>query len=506
MNTKRLLSLFVAAFLVCLGAFAQIKTAEGKCSSEIKWTFDGNTLTISRVSPDKANYVAIPNYDLKQNLAPWVKRGFEIKKVKIGDGINRVGSCAFANCKDILTVEFENASVNEFGWAAFLNCVRLRNFSLPVYTQRIETIAFANCSSLMSIKIPNEAVVEDQAFLSCTSLALVEIAPTAILGHYVFATEVKGKDGVVSHQFYGNEIRRLANNINLTNCQEYGLSRDAVSKVLERGQTQEEDAVLSSVDTEIPENDIIRSETYALVIGNQNYRFASNVPFANHDAYIFAEYCERTLGIPSINIHVCEDATKHIIMEEEMEWLESIGNRSGKKLLVYYAGHGMPDTRNGNRSYLLPVDVYGTKPHHGIALDDFYSSLGNLGFAQVSVFMDACFSGVNRESQAVNKELGERVVEVEGEAGKVSSNMIVFSAAQGNETAQAYTEQGHGLFTYYLLKELQDTGGMVNFGKLANSIEKNVTLKAATLKLRKQQTPTTVASDSFGESWKELVF
>lgn len=112
---------------------------------------------------------------------------------------------------------------------------------------------------------------------------------------------------------------------------------------------------------------VIRNNTYALVIGNQNYRFAPGVPYAIHDARVFREYCEKTLGIPVENIHLVEDGTKAMISEEEFQWLKSIKNREMKKLIIYYAGHGVPDIHDSNKAYLLPTDIRGTKPSNGIS-------------------------------------------------------------------------------------------------------------------------------------------
>ena len=72
---------------------------------------------------------------------------------------------------------------------------------------------------------------------------------------------------------------------------------------------------------------------------------------------------------------------------------------------------------------------------------------------RTTVFLDACFSGVNRMNEGVAE--GLRAVEIEADDAELGNgSLVVFSAAQGNETAQGYPKQGHGLFTYYLLKAL----------------------------------------------------
>ena len=475
----------------------------GKCGSDVEWSFDGRTLILKNDDISKG-LVQIPDYDLSKDMAPWVKMKLSIRKVVIGRGIGRIGSCAFANCDELTSVDFQDVFLMEIGWGAFLNCKNLFNFSIPVNVKRIGTIAFANCSSLRSVKIPNLARVEDQAFLNCTNLNLIEVGNNALLGKATFATEVE-VDGKKTYKNYTGEIRNLPLNINVDNCSEYGLDKESVAICLKNSQPYRQSDVISKVDTDVPKSTVMRNDTYALIIGNEHYRFVSDVPFAQNDATVFAEYCKITLGIPASNIHLCMDATKHMILEQELDdWLtQDVTLRGKKRLIVYYAGHGVPDIQDHNKAYILPTDVYGTKPHQGIALGQFYDMIGELGFDRVTIFIDACFSGVNRDNEGLNVE---RAVEVEAQVAQPKTgNLVVFSAAFGNETAQSYQEEGHGLFTYYLLKELQESQGNITYGKLGRDIQRNVSNVAPTLDLRKKQTPRAITSYDTDE-WKEFSF
>lgn len=467
--------------------------------------FDGYTLSISN-SNKKGIRVEMSDYNTSTQLAPWVKKKLNVKKVRIGAGISKIGSCAFANMPELQEVVFDDPNLNTIGWGAFLNDTHLRTISLPVNLRNIETIAFANCDALATVAIPDQCRVGDQAYASCDNLKSIDLSPTAILGHYVFAgeTDVEGKP---RHTLYAGEVQRIPAYVNQQNCNEYGLAPSSIEKLTEnRGLDIDYDYETSEIDKEIPTGQMTRNDTYALIIGNQNYRFASDVPYAIHDARVFADYCSKTLGIPIENIHLSEDATKQMIVEEELEdWIGNIPNPEEKKLIVYYAGHGVPDVKNSNKAYLLPTDVRGTSPQRGIALDEFYKKLGDLAFNQTTVFLDACFSGVNRENEGVTE--GLRGVEIDAEDTELGGgNVVVFSAAQGNETAQGFPEEGHGLFTYYLLKELRDTGGVISLGALSDRVSSNVSQKASQMKLRKRQTPSTNASSQLQDYWRRLRF
>ena len=496
--------LFTFMCISSISAQSFYKT-EGYCGENVKWSFDGYTLAISNANT-KGEKVAIDNYNVEKSIAPWTKAKLDIRKVEIGRGISSIGSCAFANCQNLQEVVFSDTELKEIGWGAFLNCTRLRNISLPIQLRMIETIAFANCSSLISITIPDQCRVGDQAFVSCDNLKSIEMSPTAIIGHHAFASEIN-LNNKIRHSLYNGEIIRIPPYINPNNSHEYGIASEAVEKFTNSGAANiDYDYVTSSVDSDIPTNSVSRNDIYALIIGNQNYRFASDVPYAIHDARVFGDYCKKVLGVPAGNIHITEDATKQMILEEELQdWISSINNRENKHLIVYYAGHGVPDVKNKNKAYILPTDVRGTNPKRGIALDDFYAKLGSFEFKQTSVFLDACFSGVNRSNEGVTE--GLRAVEIDAEDAELGGgSLVVFSAAQGNETAQGYPEQGHGLFTYFLLDALKETNGAISYGILSDRIKRNVSAQANELKMHKKQTPSTNASEKIANYWRNLSF
>jgi hypothetical protein len=81
--------------------------------------------------------------------------------------------------------------------------------------------------------------------------------------------------------------------------------------------------------------------------------------------------------------------------------------------------------------------------------------------------------------------------------------MVVFSAAQGDETAWPYVEKGHGLFTYYLLKKLKETKGNVTYGELGDYITKEVSRRAIVVN-SKPQTPTASPSSNLSDTWRKL--
>lgn len=170
------------------------------------------------------------------------------------------------------------------------------------------------------------------------------------------------------------------------------------------------------------------------------------------------------------------------------------------QVLFYYAGHGIPNETETS-SYLLPVDANGTQTEACLPLDRLYRELGNLKARSVIVFMDACFSGTQRGDGML---VSARGIAIKAKAGHPTGQTVVFSAAQGDETAFPYNEKGHGLFTYYLLEKIRETRGEITLGELAEYVATQVKRQSVVIN-RKSQTPTVTASLQMSdEAWKSL--
>ncbi len=252
----------------------------------------------------------------------------------------------------------------------------------------------------------------------------------------------------------------------------------------------------SDVDENIPISKNINNKTFVVIIANENYQSVASVPYALNDGRMFSEYCKKTLGIPEKNIHYKPDATGNQI-KGEVTWLENItGVFDDAQIIFYYAGHGIPD-ESSRTAYLLPVDGISTNISTGYKLDDLYSSFGKMNATKVMVFMDACFSGSKRENGMLASARG---VALKAKNGVPQGNMVVFSAAQGDETAYPNREKQHGMFTYYLLKKLQETKGDVTLQDLGEFVTTNVKQQSIVLN-GKLQTPCVIPSTAVGEAW-----
>ncbi len=255
------------------------------------------------------------------------------------------------------------------------------------------------------------------------------------------------------------------------------------------------------VDINIPETNSTLDNTFALVIGNENYENEIDVPYAKNDARIFSKYLNKTLGIPSKRIAMVENATLGNILGEIGKLKTVAETYNGEaKLIVYYAGHGMPDN-NSKEAYLLPVDGNSGNMSTAYSLEKMYSELTAFPTEQVTVFLDACFSGSARNGDKEMLASG-RGLAIEPNTEVLQGNLVVFSAATGKQTAHPYTERGHGLFTYYLLLKMQESSGNVNFKDLSEYLKTKVSRTA--LDIDKEQTPDVNYSPGIGDNWQNM--
>lgn len=256
----------------------------------------------------------------------------------------------------------------------------------------------------------------------------------------------------------------------------------------------------SDVDINIPQGRARNEKTFAVVIANEDYQRESPVQFALNDGSTFAEYCHKTLGIPQENIHLVKNATLNNILAE-VDWITKVADayNGEASLIFYYAGHGIPDEKTGT-SYLLPVDGYGSNTATGYKLSSLYGQLASCKAASSVVFLDACFSGVQRTGDIL---VAARGIAIKTKKEEPVGNMVVFSAAQGDQTAYSYDEKGHGMFTYFLLKKLQESGGDATLGEIAGFVTENVS-KRSIVENSKSQVPSVSASHSLSSSWKTL--
>ena len=259
-------------------------------------------------------------------------------------------------------------------------------------------------------------------------------------------------------------------------------------------------ATETSVDKNIPVAAQYDMNTFAVIIGNEQYAEDVTVPYAGHDAKIFKEYVLRTFGVPEKQINYIENAGLNKI-RTAVRWLaKAMEVTNGKgKAIFYYAGHGIPDEAS-KTAYLLPVDGMSGDIESAYPLNKLYQELGAIPSERITVFLDACFNGGKREGDMLASARG---VAIKAKSTVPQGKIVIFTAAQGDETAYSFKSQQHGMFTYFLLKKLQDSKGNVTLGDLADYLTSEVKRQSFD-ENSKLQTPSAIPSQSIAGSWRSM--
>ncbi len=298
--------------------------------------------------------------------------------------------------------------------------------------------------------------------------------------------------GYKTEQALGLKMNERTKNIVDVNISKLDLKETAEMKEIT------EIIVKADVDKDIPKTNFNGENTLAVIIGIENYKYAPLVDNAKRDAQVFYKYAVNVFGIPEDNIYFLTNREATLgefnkIFSKD-GWLARRSEQGKTNIIVYYAGHGAPDTKTKS-AYMIPYDIDPNYAKTGFALNKLYGSLAGLQAKSVTVFIDACFSGISRSNKMLIA--GARGVIIKAESSAFSAkNMVVLAAAQNDEYSVSYPEKYHGLFTYYLLKELKEKAydlPTLPVRTFFEDIKKQVVKRAGYLD--KQQTPTLQGND-----------
>ena len=179
-------------------------------------------------------------------------------------------------------------------------------------------------------------------------------------------------------------------------------------------------------------------DAVAVIIGNKNYPGdIPNVSYALNDAAAMKRFVIDVLGYREGNVIDLTDATKgqmETVFGTAQDYAGQLHDwaRGGRSdIVVFYSGHGVPSLRNG-RSYLLPVDGDPSRPEiSGFPVDVLVDNLSKLGARSVTVYLDACFSGVSDGGVLVQSTSGIGISARMPDAAGVA----VLTASQGDQVA-----------------------------------------------------------------------
>jgi hypothetical protein len=232
----------------------------------------------------------------------------------------------------------------------------------------------------------------------------------------------------------------------------------------------------------------IGGEKYAVVVGISKYKNGgmgvANLKYASRDALAFRDFLESPAGgsFPKENVRTLfdEEATSQNLRSALFTFLTK--PRPQDLVVIYFAGHGAPDPNDSRNLYLL---TYDTQPDDmgGTAflmsdLQDVFDRI--LKAKHVITLIDSCHSyGISGERfGAKQNNLSNQYLE--RYASKADRAVITASDVSELSLEGELWGGGHGVFTYFVLKGMQNNeadankDGTVTAGELFSYLSERV--------------------------------
>jgi hypothetical protein len=210
---------------------------------------------------------------------------------------------------------------------------------------------------------------------------------------------------------------------------------------------------------------------FALVIGNNAYRYLRPLKTAVHDARTVAKTLREEYGF---EVTLLTDATR----EEVISALDRL--RSGltqrDNLLIYYAGHGVLD-KEADRGYWLPVNAKRNSRVEWISTATITDTLKAMTAKHVMVVADSCYSGTLTRDIRITLKSGEEAGAYLARMAKKRSRTVLTSG--GLEPVLDSGGGEHSVFAKAFLDALRENGGVMEAQRLFGNIQRPVEVNSA---------------------------
>lgn len=255
---------------------------------------------------------------------------------------------------------------------------------------------------------------------------------------------------------------------------------------------------------------------FALVVGVDDYKNTNlKLKFAVSDAEAIAKVLEqqrvntKLYSGGKVTLLTGLANTGKARIESELKALHNGTQVHADDVFVLYvAGHGWFDSEK--QSYhMFTSDVLQTSPERladtTVSGDDLRNLIGNIPAQKKMLVLDTCNSGafVRQGAQGLIQARNGMADQQITQALRIRTGAAVFAASGSAEDAlEGYN--GHGVFSYFLLKGLKGDAApgqnLVRTADLQKYVEDNVPVVAATMRSGKSQVPLVSAMGSFAVS------
>lgn len=200
------------------------------------------------------------------------------------------------------------------------------------------------------------------------------------------------------------------------------------------------------------------SNSWALIIGIDNYQILNPLQHATNDAEELADVLEKKFSFPESNISLLldEDATKEEIEKEYNNFTNEEKIGPNDRLLVFFAGHGHTiQGKRGDVGFLVPVDGKTDDINSLVRWDKLTRGADLIPAKHVFFIMDACYGGLALQRSpppGSMRFIGDMLQRYSRQALTAGKPDEPVSDGKG-------IHSDHSIFTSYLLEGLKGEAG-----------------------------------------------
>jgi formylglycine-generating enzyme required for sulfatase activity len=185
---------------------------------------------------------------------------------------------------------------------------------------------------------------------------------------------------------------------------------------------------------------------YALVIGNNDYRYVRKLETAVNDATAVEKVLRATFGFQT---QLLLNADRDQILAALIDYRRTLDENAN--LLIYYAGHGHYD-RDVGKAYWIPVDARSDSSLKWISADDVTTNVKGISARHILIISDSCYSGMMTRETNAGLAPKEHARYLEKMMSGKSRNLM---SSGGDEPVADSGGSGHSVFAAALLKGLE---------------------------------------------------
>ena len=187
---------------------------------------------------------------------------------------------------------------------------------------------------------------------------------------------------------------------------------------------------------------------YAMVVGNNNYKYLPKLETAVKDATEVDRILKTTYGFET---ELLLDATRGDMLSTLSRLRKRIGPEDN--LIIYYAGHGIFE-EVAQEAYWLPVDAKKDDEANWIIAGSITAEMKRNPARHVLIVADSCYSGTLTRTADVNLSSRRSREYFLKKMFQQSSRTLM--ASGGNEPVVDNGADGHSIFAYTFLRALRE--------------------------------------------------